>query len=137
MASFTLGTAAQATGMAKSSVLRAIKAGRISANRDELGQWSIDPSELFRVFPPLAIPSATPAERPAERDAIRDATTAMLVDQLQNVIADLRRDRDSWRDAFERAQRLLPGPPERGATAAATAGTIAKPRQWWPWRRAG
>jgi GH24 family phage-related lysozyme (muramidase) len=42
MAAFTLGTASQATGCAKSTILRAIRAGRISASRDELQQWRID-----------------------------------------------------------------------------------------------
>jgi hypothetical protein len=38
----TLGTASQATGCAKLTILRAIRAGRISASRDELQQWRID-----------------------------------------------------------------------------------------------
>jgi GH24 family phage-related lysozyme (muramidase) len=42
MVAFTLGTASQATGCAKSTILRAIRAGRISASRDELQQWRID-----------------------------------------------------------------------------------------------
>jgi hypothetical protein len=78
MASFTLGTASQATGCAKSTILRAIRAGRISANRNEnTQQWVIDPAELFRVFPALAIPNATPATVSTislERDAT-DPTT--------------------------------------------------------------
>ena len=48
---FTLGTASQATRCAKSTILRAIKAGRISAMRDDLGQWQIEPAELFRGLP--------------------------------------------------------------------------------------
>ena len=50
MPTFTLGTAAQATGTAKSTILRAIKAGRLSAARTEDGSWSIDPVELNRCF---------------------------------------------------------------------------------------
>jgi hypothetical protein len=42
MAAFTPGTASQATGCAKLTSLRAIRAGRISASRDELQQWRID-----------------------------------------------------------------------------------------------
>jgi hypothetical protein len=55
MPSFTLGTASQATGTAKSTILRAIRAGRISAARSETGEYQIDPAELARVFPLLAI----------------------------------------------------------------------------------
>jgi hypothetical protein len=39
--------------MSKTSILRSIKAGRISAGRDEFGQWAIEPCELHRVYPAL------------------------------------------------------------------------------------
>ena len=38
---------------AQNGVLRSIKAGRISAGRDELDQWAIESCELHRVYPPL------------------------------------------------------------------------------------
>ena len=44
--SYTLGQAAKAVGMSKTSILRSIEAGRISAGRDEYGQWGIEPCEL-------------------------------------------------------------------------------------------
>jgi hypothetical protein len=132
---FTLGTASQAIGCAKSTILRAIKAGRISATRDDLGQWQIDPAELFRVFPALAIPGATPQTPPIERDA----TTDMLVAELRQVISDLRQDRDHWRTALEREQvanaatqrLLLPAPataPEQDAPAEGEGATAPKRR---------
>src|ERR1700736_5822527 len=51
--SYTLGQAAKAVGMSKTSILRSIKAARISAGRDEFGQWAIEPRELHRVYAPL------------------------------------------------------------------------------------
>src|SRR5437868_11722524 len=53
--SYTLGMAARATGTSKSSIYRAIKAGRISAGRTDTGAWAIDPTELHRVFPPVDV----------------------------------------------------------------------------------
>src|SRR5262249_964184 len=47
----SLETAAGATGTVKSKLLRAIKAGKVSAIRDEHGQWRIEPAELHRVYP--------------------------------------------------------------------------------------
>ena len=44
---------------AQNGVLRSIKAGRISAGRDELDQWAIEPCELHRVYPPLTDDTAT------------------------------------------------------------------------------
>jgi hypothetical protein len=153
MPAFTLGTASQATGCAKSTILRAIRAGRISASRDDTGQWAIDPAELFRVFPALALPAT--GEKPQME---RDATADVLVAELRAVIADLRRgqddlrqERDKWQVAHEReqaahaaTQRLLLPPPatvqEQGATApgqgAPATGTPRNGlRRTWRWLR--
>ena len=48
----TLCQAARACGKNKSTILNAIKKGRLSASRDDLGNWQIDPAELSRVYPP-------------------------------------------------------------------------------------
>lgn len=47
----SLAQAAKATGKAKATIARAIKAGRLSATRNEAGSHTIDPAELDRVFP--------------------------------------------------------------------------------------
>src|SRR6185503_17128722 len=51
MQPYTLTTASQAAGRSKSTILRAIQKGRLSAARTENGGWLIDPSELHRAFP--------------------------------------------------------------------------------------
>jgi hypothetical protein len=56
---YNLVSAAAAAGVNRSTVLRAIKAGRISAQRDATGGWQIDPAEFHRVFPPLPLPAPT------------------------------------------------------------------------------
>ena len=48
---YTLGTAAKATGKAKSTILRAVKSGAVSATKAHDGSYEIEPSELHRVFP--------------------------------------------------------------------------------------
>lgn len=51
MAKLTLGQAAKETGLNKSTIYRAIKKGKLSADFD--GEvYKIDPAELFRVFEP-------------------------------------------------------------------------------------
>lgn len=47
---YSLADAAKAARVAKSTVLRAIKAGRLSARREEDGTYRIDASELARAF---------------------------------------------------------------------------------------
>jgi hypothetical protein len=81
---YNLATAALATGVKKSTILRAIKAGRLSATRDEIG-WTIEVAELHRVFAPL------PAAATAEQSRLqRDATTDELVRLLREQLPDMR-----------------------------------------------
>ena len=52
---YSLAKAAAVAGRSRSTVLRAIQTGRLSAVRDATtGEWSIDASELARVYPPPA-----------------------------------------------------------------------------------
>jgi hypothetical protein len=90
--SFDLASAAAATGVAKSSVLRAIKAGRISAHRDDNGRWNVEPTELFKIFPPL--PPAQPATL---QNAAPERVTQLLEEQLaelRSMLANMRRRED-------------------------------------------
>jgi hypothetical protein len=135
---FNLVSGSAATGVSRSTILRAIRAGRLSAERDATNGWSIQPCELFRVFPALPQPAEAAAEQGPQHGG-------ELVDQLRNQISDLhnvvedmrrreqdlRNDRDAWRKAFESTQRQLPAPAEQDDRPG------NRPRSWWPWRRAG
>jgi excisionase family DNA binding protein len=115
--SYTLSEAAAACGVNKSTVLRAVKSGRISGTKDDFGTWHVDEAELYRVFPPAAAsPEAVPHR------ALSDAATDALVAELRAVIADLRNDRDEWRS---QAQRLALPPPPQPATPGAPPETEA------------
>ena len=50
---YTIETAAAAVGRHKNAILRALETGRISAAKDDNGDWQIDPAELHRIYPPL------------------------------------------------------------------------------------
>ena len=56
--SYTLATAAKATGLNKSTILRAIKSGQITGRKDQFGEWRVEPVELHRVYPAVAELSA-------------------------------------------------------------------------------
>jgi hypothetical protein len=139
----SLRQAARTAGVSKSTISRAIQAGRLSASRSDDGGWSIDPAELCRVYPLTSSPVSTerPIDRPADGFAGQDATPAgtpgpvrdslfeTQLDALRQLLEaerrradELRADRDAWR---EQAQRLIlptPFPPQL--------------RGWWPFRRA-
>jgi hypothetical protein len=66
--SYTLAAAAAACGVNKSTVLRAIKGGKISGTKDEHGEWHVEPAELHRVYPPVA--AAAAGTDATQRDAM-------------------------------------------------------------------
>ncbi|MCB1466201.1 MAG: hypothetical protein KDK08_03420 [Rhizobiaceae bacterium] len=47
----SLSEAAKATGKSRATIQRAIKAGKISAPKDEHGNYAIQPAELHRIYP--------------------------------------------------------------------------------------
>lgn len=51
MPPFTLSKAAKACKRSKSTLLNALHTGLLSGSKDERGNWSIEPAELFRVYP--------------------------------------------------------------------------------------
>jgi len=52
---YTAGQAAKAVGVSTATISRALKEGKISGSKDTGGAWMIDPAELHRVYPPLAV----------------------------------------------------------------------------------
>jgi hypothetical protein len=124
---YTLGTAAKATGKAKSTILRAIKSGTISATKSHDGSYSIDPSELHRVFEPnRAQQPPSNGTQPHEEEAatlrfrldILEAERERERNQMQATIDDLRARLDRSEDRFI---ALLAAPP--------------KQRSWWRWKK--
>jgi hypothetical protein len=123
--SISLSEAATAVGMYKSSVLRAIKAGKISAAKDEHGEWRIEPAELHRVYAPVA-------EGDAKNGATRQDATAALQAQITGLreigellraqLNDALEQRDKWQAQAERLALAAPEPEQR-------------PQSWWTWLR--
>ena len=106
---FTLGEAARQCGVAKGTISKAIKSGKLSATRREDGSWSIDNAQLARYLDANGhrFRSETGDADQPETAPTTDAATDALIAELRTVIADLL-DRDAWR---EQAQRLvLPAP---------------------------
>ena len=135
---YTLGQAAKAVGMSKTSILRSIKAGRISAGRDELGQWAIEPCELHRVYPPLADDTGTGngtgergvtgGETALSQASTRATLAEARLSDFKSMLDDIREQRDRWQQQAERLatlaitdQRKEPAP--------------AQPQSWRRWLR--
>ncbi len=92
-------------GLTKQSIVKAIRSGRISAIKDDKGEWRIEPVELFRVWPPVNQDTGKVAP---QVDAGIPPVDGEVVALLKAQLDDLRADRDHWRKAAEaeRAERL-------------------------------
>jgi excisionase family DNA binding protein len=159
MPGFSLREAAQQTGTSKSTILRAIQSGRLSATRLDDGGYSIDPSELFRVYEPK--PVATVQEGGPEDDAGHDTTGQAASDDVELRVrnAELEQQIKALRDvlAMERERLAMErervaeekrrsdelraerdrwaSQAERLALPAPTATAAPAPRGWWPFKR--
>ena len=67
----TLGQAAKLAGKGKTTLTRAIQAGRLSATRLEDGSYRIDPAELCRVYD---VRAATPETVTRDRHVVHHET---------------------------------------------------------------
>ena len=96
--------AAKEAGVAKKTLLDAIKTGRMSAEKNDKGHWQIDPAELFRVFPKTggeleAETETHPLKKPQETSAL-EVEVKMLREQMDwqnDIIEELRQERDDWK----------------------------------------
>ena len=104
---FSLSQAAKETGKGKSSIHRAIKSGRLSAQRHDDGTYSIDAAELFRAFPPaLSEPvSGQVKEPPQEPPAAPTAAEEVLRVRVEMLSAQLEREQDTVADLRRRLDR--------------------------------
>jgi len=79
MAFYTLGQAAKATGKTKTTISNAIKKGRISATKNDVGHYQIEVSELHRVFEPVKTGQSKDGQKVTAQDPLID-----LVNPLEN-----------------------------------------------------
>jgi excisionase family DNA binding protein len=125
MAGLSLKEAAEQVGVSKSTIWRAINSGRLSAPRDDDGNFHIQPSELFRAYPPKGENDGAPTRSghgSADRDAsspdatelrVRNAALEAQLAGMKDMVEELRRARDQWQAQAERATLALqkPEPP--------------------------
>ena len=110
MPPLTLNQAAREAGKSKATLLAAIRGGRLSAPKDELGRYQIDPAELFRVYlPPAQRPDMETATDPmpptTETALLRQKVEFLerILQGIENERNDLRRRLDTESEARENA----------------------------------
>jgi hypothetical protein len=142
---YSLAKAAEAVGKGKPAILKAIQKGRVSAAKNEMGEWEIDPAELHRVYPPA---NQEAASEPISSEPLKTIGTSQepgLLDLeirflrekvetlermkaeeralLSGQVEDLRRERDRLLGVVEAQTRLITHMTEKPAEPAR--------RSWW------
>lgn len=113
MTLLTLGQAAKTTGKQKSTILNAIKTGRLSATRDDLNQWQIDPAELFRVY------DVKPQDEHDEPQLKHHETPELLAQMLKKEQEERERERVQQQATIDDLRRRLDEAEEARKDAAA------------------
>jgi len=131
---FTLGEAARQCGVSKGTISKAISTGKLSATRREDSSWSIDPAELARYLEANRHRFRSEMFKP-DRPETTTVTDALVV-ELRGVIADLRQDRDHWREQAQRLALLAPKPVEHPPASPVEHEGNSFMRAW-RWMRAG
>ena len=108
--------AGERVGKTRQAIIKAIKKGTISAEKDAAGEWRIEPVELFRVYSPVA---QVDDNQRATETAGDTGGLQREITLLRERIDDLVEDRDRWRTQAEQAIRLL---------------TDQRPPRRWRWR---
>lgn len=110
--------AARLTGKDASTITRACNSGRLSFTKDEAGSRMFDVAELERVYGTLRTPEEQAHDAPgldlttlhdAELRAKDAEITALRREKrlLEDVITDLRQDREKWQQQAGQVTRLL------------------------------
>ncbi len=92
---YSLAAAAAATGLNKTTILQAIKSGRITGTKDAAGQWQIEPAAAQQY---AASHTAAILVEAHQRVALAEQK---LVD-TKAALDDMRGQRDKWQEMAER-----------------------------------
>jgi len=111
----SLREASEKVGVTRQTLMKAIKTGRVSAEKADNGEWRIEPVELFRVWPPV-----NEVQQPLQEGLTSGDTPGLQAENrlLREQVAELREERNAWREQAQRLalsdQRTTPQPaPQR------------------------
>jgi hypothetical protein len=98
--SYSLAAAAAATGLDETTILRAIREGKIAGTQDELGEWQVEPAALHLLNPSIAEHQAEGEAAPRYAAADVEALGAQIEALLRQAGRRLRQQAEALhRDA--------------------------------------
>lgn len=110
---YSLSEAADEIGLSKMTIQRAIKKGRLSADRDEQGAYRIDPAELHRVFPkgarakPEQGKSNKASQEPSQSESLLRREIEIRDEKLDLIEKERRREREQLETTIEDLRKRL------------------------------
>lgn len=108
----SLGQAAKEVGVSKATISRAVKQGKISA--EKVGnQYEIDPAELFRVYPPNVSETAERNDAQPLHNDVNDIEIRMLREMLDAKNEHIEDLKSELLQAHKEKQSLLAAPTPR------------------------
>lgn len=117
MTYLSLGEAAKAAGVAKGTISKALKSGKLSyANKTAAG-YQIDPAELFRAFPRKKSETVETERLETPKETPETALLRVRLEAAERRAETAEADRDAWREQAQRLaltdQRATPQPSPR------------------------
>ena len=111
----TLTESSKETGLTRSAIFKAIKSGRLSANKNNKGEFLIDPAELFRVYKQVnkeMLPSEQLATHKETQETAELSMMKRLLAQVESERDDLRRRLDEESAERRKLMNILTHQPE-------------------------
>lgn len=99
---YSLKQAADAVGRGKPALLKAMKNGRISAKKNDKGEWEIDPVELHRVYPPVSGTGSGTSSGERQEPPKEPPNIGVLETKIEALQDQLKRERETVNDLRNR-----------------------------------
>jgi hypothetical protein len=133
---YNLVQAGVAVGKSKTAILRAIRRGVISADRDAVtGGWAIDPAELHRRFPPVTNETNRTPKATAETGEVRELRVRL--EAAEDAIRFRDETLTDLRHRFDIATQQLGEALQQMRVLTDQRSPPAKVSWWWWWPRRG
>ena len=127
MKKLSLNKAAKEVGKAKATLLDAIRNGHLTAPKNSLGNYEIDPSELFRVYPKTVIHDSKQSEKLLQ----------VKLEAAEKRIEELTKDKEDWRKLANilstNQALLLTDQTEKSKIEQAPETKKSEKRTWYDW----
>lgn len=86
--------AAEQVGMSKQGIIKAIRSGKLSAAKDDNGEWKIDPAELFRVYDAVNPANSNQNKQVSDSIQVVNGVSSGEIELLRELVQDLKEDKN-------------------------------------------